>query len=160
MENMKSMSLINLEIFPLYNPKPRLLLPYCLMQDPGTLKLQTLFIKQGPNSTCNFPFYNNSSKTDKKYLNSDANSNHTPSIWISHSNPSSPSDTITLLLTALTSPPLLLHTYMKCPTIGLKSSFNSLHKPKSFAYKWPGNLQHRKFARKSIRPLDPSRLLD
>ena len=53
----------------------------------------------------------------------------------SHINPSSPLNTITLLLSALIFKPLFLHSYStKYPTITCISSSNSLHKTKSSAW--------------------------
>ena len=64
-------------------------------------------------------------KTYPKYLNSDTYSNRAPSTRISHPNPFSPPNTITLLLSALISKPLFLHTSTKRPTITFRPSSNS-----------------------------------
>ena len=57
-----------------------------------------------------------SSKTHPKYLNSDTCSTRIPSTQTSHSNPSSPPNTITLLLSALTFKPPLLNASLSLPT--------------------------------------------
>ena len=89
-----------------------------------------------------------SSKTYPKYLNSDTYSNRAPSTWISHSNPSSKPNTITLLLPALNFRSLSLTQHNKMPYHHLRSSSYSPHKTKSSAYKRPGNLHSLLFLQK------------
>ena len=82
----------------------------------------------------------NSFKTHPKYFHTETGSKRILSTQTSYSNPSSPFSTITLLLSALTFRPLLLHTSTNRPTNALRSSSDSLHKTKSSAHKRPGNL--------------------
>ena len=110
----------------------------------STLKLQTPNINQ---STCNpHPTHHLSTELylicpkHPKYFNSDTCSNHNPSTQTLKTSPSSPLNTITLLLPALTFRPLLVHITTKHPTIAFRFSFDSLYKTKSFVYKRPGNL--------------------
>ena len=117
------------------------------LMGPATLLPLTTFLLYSA------PSVPDSSKAHLKYLNAEMCSKQIPSTWTSHSNPSSPFSTITLLLSTLSFSPLL-HTSANYPTIAPRSSSNLPHRTKSCAYKRPGNL-HSPPSSRNLTPFLP-----